>query len=112
MCISLIQEQAARAANSAMGVTEEVTDLDIIEIVPRQRNFLGDKGEDDPEAVPIASLPGEVVPSVSEDESRDDEPSNGSEKAEEEPDKDDSSGDDNDDEDSEDNDEDDDNDSE
>ena len=39
MCISLIQEQAARTANSAVGKKSEVIELDQIQIVARNSNW-------------------------------------------------------------------------
>jgi hypothetical protein len=40
MCVSLIQEQAARSAALAMGVHKEVIEMDVVVIVKRRPRFL------------------------------------------------------------------------
>jgi hypothetical protein len=37
MCVSLIQEQAARSAALAMGLQKEVIEMDVVVIVERRR---------------------------------------------------------------------------
>ena len=39
MCVSLIQEQAARSAALAMGLQKEVIEMDVVLIVERRRRF-------------------------------------------------------------------------
>ena len=39
MCVSLIQEQAARSAALAMGVHKEVIEMDVVVIVKRRPRY-------------------------------------------------------------------------
>jgi len=88
MCISLIQEQVARQSALMMGISDEVVELDQIEIVPRQKNFLGNEDSPGgpttavviPDASPdkpsrpatVHTLPGETLQDDAEEENDDD----------------------------------------
>ena len=62
MCISLIQEQVARQAALAAGTKDEVIELDVIEIVPRQKDFFGTKGEPIVDAVVVPNVDSDDLP--------------------------------------------------
>merc|ERR1719273_1043216 len=47
MCISLIQEQVARQSAMMLGLSDEVIELDNVEITPRQKDFLNTETEND-----------------------------------------------------------------
>ena len=75
MCISLIQEQAARAAGAAMGVTNELEELDLVEITLRRANFGSEDAPGDIEAAGagVSALPGAVSPEESSEEEEEEE---------------------------------------
>ena len=84
MCISLIQEQAARAAGAAMGVTNELEELDLVEITLRRANFGNEDAPGDIEAAAVggvSALPGAVSPEESSEEEEGEEESSADEEA-------------------------------
>ena len=83
MCISLIQEQAARAAGAAMGVTNELEELDLVEITLRRANFGSEDAPGDVEAAGagVSALPGAVSPEESSEEEEEEEESSADEEA-------------------------------
>ena len=40
LCLSLIQEQVGRSAVIALGIKGEVIEMDVVEIIPRRKDFL------------------------------------------------------------------------
>ena len=100
LCISLIQEQIGRSAAIAMGVTHQVIEIDVVEIIPRRKNFLtsdetpedfeGEGVTIDPMAavtIPVTgepNLPGEIDDKNEEDEEEDEEDEDGEEDEDEE----------------------------
>ena len=83
MCISLIQEQAAMAAGAAMGVTNELEELDLVEITLRRANFGSEDAPGDVEAAGagVSALPGAVSPEESSEEEEEEEESSADEEA-------------------------------
>ena len=58
--MSLIQEQVSRQSAAMLGITDEVIELDNVEIVPRQKDFLGieeSKAENTSAAVILPETP-------------------------------------------------------
>ena len=64
MCIALIQEQVARSASAALGITEESAELDKVQIVPRCTHFFDSRNQDDGLAEVDGAIPGQTDSSV------------------------------------------------